>query len=66
MTQGLSEEWEPDGIRVNCVVPGRTDTDMRRSNFENEKQQTLYNPYEVALSATKLIGCEGTGFVQRM
>lgn len=66
MTQGLSEEWEPDGIKVNCVVPGRTDTDMRRSNFENEEQQTLYNPYEVALSATKLIGCHGTGFIQRI
>lgn len=65
MTQGLSEEWEKDGIRVNCVVPGRTDTEMRRNNFKNEEQQSLYNPYEVALSATKLIREEHSGLIHR-
>jgi 2-C-methyl-D-erythritol 4-phosphate cytidylyltransferase len=31
MTQGLAEEWADAGVRVNCLVPGRTDTDMRRT-----------------------------------
>lgn len=66
MTQGLSDEWEVDGIRVNCVVPGRTDTNMRRANFNNEDQNTLFNPYEIALSATKLATSNGSGFIQRI
>lgn len=65
MTQGLSEEWQQDGIRVNCVVPGRTDTDMRRNNFANESQATLYSPYEVAIHAVKLASHQATGSIQR-
>ncbi len=65
MTQGLSEEWQADGIRVNCVVPGRTDTGMRRENFADEPQSTLYNPYEVAIHAVKLATNEATGAIQR-
>lgn len=57
LTQGLSEEWSDDGIRVNCIVPGRTDTEMRSSNFMNERQDSLSNPYQVAISASRLI-CE--------
>lgn len=66
MTQGLSEEWELDNIRVNCVVPGRTDTSMRRNNFSNEDQFSLFNPYEVALGATKLISSDCSGLIQRL
>lgn len=65
MTQGLSEEWEKDGIRVNCVVPGRTDTGMRRDNFENEQQTSLFNPYQIAFNAVKLAGTSTTGMIQR-
>lgn len=65
MTQGLSEEWESDGIRVNCVVPGRTDTGMRRTNFENEKQSSLFNPYEIAVNAVKLVSAPSTGAIHR-
>lgn len=65
MTQGLSEEWESDGIRVNCVVPGRTDTEMRRSNFDNEKQASLFSPYEIAINAVKLVSADSTGTIQR-
>ena len=36
MTQGLSEEWADDGIRVNAVSPERTDTPMRRKAFPGE------------------------------
>jgi 2-C-methyl-D-erythritol 4-phosphate cytidylyltransferase len=66
MTQGLSEEWAADGIRVNCIVPGRTDTEMRRSNFENEDQKSLCNPYEVALSAARTVGSQSNGLIERV
>lgn len=55
LTQGLSEEWANDGIRVNCIIPGRTDTEMRRSNFKNEVQTTLASPYDVGLTAVKTL-----------
>jgi len=66
LTQGLSEEWAEDGIRVNCIVPGRTDTDMRRNNFENESQESLCNPYQVALTAAKALNATANGQVERV
>jgi 2-C-methyl-D-erythritol 4-phosphate cytidylyltransferase len=65
MTQGLSEEWASDGINVNCLVPGRTDTEMRRENFHNEKQSSLSNPYQIALQAIKLMDKEINGQILR-
>lgn len=66
MTQGLSEEWAKDGIRVNCIIPGRTDTDMRRNNFDGESQSSLYNPYEVALTAAKIASSNANGALERV
>jgi 2-C-methyl-D-erythritol 4-phosphate cytidylyltransferase len=66
MTQGLSEEWAEADIRVNCIVPGRTDTEMRRVNFGNETQASLTNPYEVALAAAKLLNKLTTGQIIRV
>lgn len=66
LTQGLADEWAVDRVRVNCLVPGRTDTAMRRANFSDEAEDSLLNPYEVALSASKLL-CSGlTGAVVRV
>ena len=66
LTQGLSEEWADDGIRVNCIVPGRTDTEMRSNNFKNECQDSLSSPYAVAISASKLISNNVCGQVVRV
>jgi len=66
LTQGLSEEWVADGIRVNCIIPGRTDTEMRRSNFQTEAQETLSNPYQVALGAAKALSCQMNGQLERV
>jgi 2-C-methyl-D-erythritol 4-phosphate cytidylyltransferase len=66
MTQGLADEWAISHIRVNCIVPGRTDTEMRRTNFSNEAENTLLNAYEVALSACKLLSSHLTGVVVRL
>lgn len=66
LTQALADEWRSDGIRVNCIVPGRTDTAMRRSNFAGEDSRTLLSPYEVALTAAKLMSTTDTGVVARV
>ena len=66
MTQGLSEEWAADGIRVNCIIPGRTDTEMRRTNFKDEPQDSLSNPYQVALSAAKAVCAPMNGQLERV
>lgn len=66
LTQALSDEWKDDGIRVNCVVPGRTDTSMRRANFSGEDQRTLLSPYEVALASAKLLSSTDTGVIARV
>ena len=66
LTQALADEWMNDSIRVNCVVPGRTDTAMRRSNFAQENSRTLLSPYEVALTAAKLMSSNETGVIARV
>ena len=66
LTQGLADEWAADRVRVNCLVPGRTDTAMRRANFSDEAEETLLNPFEVALSACKVLSAEQTGMTVRV
>ncbi|AOW12237.1 hypothetical protein LPB72_14845 [Hydrogenophaga crassostreae] len=66
LTQGLADEWMDDGIRVNCIVPGRTDTAMRRSNFAAEDSRSLLSPYEVALVSAKLLSSGSTGVIARI
>ena len=66
MTQGLSEEWAADGPRVSCIVPGRTDTGMRRNNFGDEPQDSLSNPYQVALGAARAACSPLNGQIQRV
>ena len=62
MTQGLSEEWADEGIRVNAVSPERTDTPMRRRAFpgESPKGCSARTPWR---SRRSLIGSELTGQV---
>ena len=66
MTQGLAEEWSEDGIKVNCIVPGRTDTEMRRANFANEAQASLCNPYDIALKSARVLCTPFSGHVVRV
>jgi len=46
--QALSQEWQGDGIRVNCINPERTKTPMRERNFGREDECTLLKPEDVA------------------
>jgi len=51
LTEALSLEGFPLGIRVNALCPGPTATPMRRSNFPDEDQRPLLAPDEVAQAA---------------
>ena len=57
-TQGLSEE-RPE-IHVNVVVPQRTNTPMRTSNFPDEDPSSLLSPEFVAEKILALLKQEGT------
>lgn len=46
--QAISEEWEEDGISVNCINPERTHTPMRTNNFGLEDSKTLLTAENVA------------------
>lgn len=63
MTQGLSEEWWDEGIRVNAVSPERTDTPMRRRAFPGESPIGLLGSEDVARATLRLIGSDLTGQV---
>ena len=66
LTRAMAAHHGREGIRVNCIVPGRTDTAMRRSNFAGEDTRTLLSPYEVALVAAKLMSSTETGVIARV
>lgn len=44
MMRAMAIDCAPDGIRVNCIIPGATETEMLRAHFQNnpeEKQRLL-------------------------
>lgn len=63
LTQALSDEYAPDGIRVHCVVPERTLTPMRVKNFGHENPATLLDPKEVARECVRLLITNQTGVI---
>lgn len=46
--QAIAEEWQSDGIRINCINPQRTKTPMRTANFGIEPDETLLKSEDVA------------------
>ncbi|MDR0366753.1 MAG: SDR family oxidoreductase, partial [Bifidobacteriaceae bacterium] len=63
LTQALSEEWAPDGIKVNVVNPERTDTPMRLAAFGKEPAGSLLSAQEVAEASLGTITSDMTGIV---
>jgi 3-oxoacyl-[acyl-carrier protein] reductase len=51
LTESLSLEGFPLGIRVNALCPGATATPMRYENYPDEDQSLLLTPTEVAEAA---------------
>ncbi len=61
--QAIAQEWDTDGIRVNCICPERTKTPMREKNFGIEDESTLLTAQQVAFTSIKALISEETGQV---
>lgn len=61
--QAIAQEWEHNGISVNCIKPERTKTRMRTENFGIEPEETLLSAEEVAIVAVKTMLSDFTGQV---
>jgi 3-oxoacyl-[acyl-carrier protein] reductase len=57
LSQTLSEELRPYGIKVYCIAPGRTATVLRRRLAPSEDQSTILQPEAVA-RLTSLLASE--------
>lgn len=66
LTQALCEEWAPDGVRVNCIVPRRANTPMRHDAFPGEDPSTLLQPEEVSLQVLKLLKSPDSGIINHV
>lgn len=61
--QAVAQEWEGDGIAVNCINPERTATPMRTRNFGIEPPETLLTAEEVAQATLRTLLSTATGQV---
>lgn len=61
--QAIAQEWEVDGIRVNCINPERTKTPMRVKNFGTEPENSLLTPEVVAQTTLNALLSNYTGQV---
>ena len=61
--QAVAQEWDGDGIRINCINPERTKTPMRQRNFGIEPDDTLLAPERVAEATLRTLASEWTGQV---
>ena len=52
-TQGLAEER--DDLKINVLIPSRTDTALRKHNFPGEDSSALLAPEAVAQEAVKIL-----------
>lgn len=61
--QAVAEEWQQDGIKINCINPQRTKTPMRTSNFGIEDEKTLLKSKDVAEVSLKTLLSNFSGVV---
>ena len=61
--QAVAQEWDGDGIKINCINPERTKTPMRQRNFGIEPDESLLMPERVAEATLQTLASECTGQV---
>ncbi|WP_321977524.1 bifunctional cytidylyltransferase/SDR family oxidoreductase [Prevotella sp.] len=61
--QAVAQEWDGDGIKINCINPERTKTPMRQHNFGIEPDDTLLMPERVAEATLQTLASDCTGQV---
>lgn len=65
LTQILADELENSPIRVNCINPGATRTDMRAHAYPGEDPATLKPPEAITAPYLYLLGTAATGVAGR-
>ena len=63
LVQALAQEWDAQGIRINCINPERTLTPMRVQNFGVEPPETLLTSEAVAAATIRTLLSTYTGQV---
>ena len=58
-SQTMAEELKPYGIRVHCVAPGRTATELRTILAPDEDPNTIMGPHAVARIVQFLVSPQG-------
>ena len=61
--QAVAQEWDADGLSINCINPERTKTPMRQQNFGVEPDETLLMPERVAEATLRTLLTDCTGQV---
>lgn len=61
--QAIAQEWESQGICVNCINPERTKTPMRVRNFGVEPEDSLLSSQKVAQVSVQSLLTDFTGQV---
>lgn len=59
--QVLAEEYKQSNLRVNCINPGGTRTQMRASAFPQENPLTLKTPADIMPIYVYLMGDDSQG-----
>lgn len=70
MMRAMAIDCAPDGIRVNCIVPGATETQLLKAHFENNPEEKarlvekipmgrLATPEDIARAVRMLASADG-------
>jgi NAD(P)-dependent dehydrogenase (short-subunit alcohol dehydrogenase family) len=73
MMRAMAIDCAPDGIRVNCIIPGATETALLKAHFENNPEEKerlvakipmgrLAAPEDIA-RAVRMLASEDAGFI---
>jgi 2-C-methyl-D-erythritol 4-phosphate cytidylyltransferase len=62
LAQGLAQEWEGVGVRVNCLAPSRAATPMRAANFDQQDDlRDTVTPEQVAIKVEMILSANVSG-----
>jgi 2-C-methyl-D-erythritol 4-phosphate cytidylyltransferase len=62
LAQGLAQEWEGAGVRVNCLAPSRAATPMRAANFSQQDDlRDMVTPEQVAIKVEMILSANVSG-----
>jgi 2-C-methyl-D-erythritol 4-phosphate cytidylyltransferase len=62
LAQGLAQEWQAAGVRVNCLAPSRAATPMRAASFTAaDDLRDLVTPEQVAIKVEMILGANASG-----